>query len=102
MNEPSVEELDFLRASSAIKEHSERQQVLSYNSKKQSSGVSSPARFIQLLKNTDSRSSQNEEEQEQAQLPLTMIQNNYDREADNEEEGDHDQTHKHVARYSIS
>jgi hypothetical protein len=64
--------------------------------------MTSPARFIQLVKNTDSRSSQNEEEQEQAQLPLTMTNNNYYREADNEDEGDHDQAHKHVARYSIS
>ena len=55
MNEQSIEELDLQRESSAIKEHSERQQVLSFNGKNQS--ITSPARYIQLVKNTDSRSS---------------------------------------------
>ena len=49
-------------------------------------------------------SSQNEEEQDQEQSPLKITPHNYDRDVDNEEEGDHDQAtpHKHVARYSIS
>ena len=66
--------------------------------------MSSPARFIRLVKNSESMSSQNEEEQDQQQLPLKITPHNYDRDVDNEEEGDHDQAtpHKHVARYSIS